>query len=80
MFAQSAKKMDFYSCCSYFVLLSICEITLVKTQDEEQIEYYTNLVEDGIKDALNYELPISADEYRPINARIKGNYLKNKIP
>lgn len=60
----------------YYIPIIFSNIVLIQTQDETEIQYYTDLVENGINDALNYELPISAEEYRPNDATIKGNHFQ----
>lgn len=39
---------------------------------EETVNYYVNLVEDGIEKALNFELPVDASMHRPTNPNIIG--------
>lgn len=33
--------------------------------EEEEIDYYTNVVNNGIQASLNFQLPTNAEEYRP---------------
>lgn len=61
----------------YFILLLLFfALNEIKCATyEEEVDYYTELVEDGIADALNYSLPTSADEYRPRHTKTNGNQL-----
>lgn len=56
-----------------FVVITILHFT--NGQSEQEIDYYVNLVNQGIADAYTYPLPTSAEEYRESNpsSRPKGN-------
>lgn len=51
----------------YLAILVICLFsqTQCATTTSDDIEYYVNLVENGINDSYAYVNPTNADQYRP---------------
>lgn len=54
-----------------YVLFSFIHVSAAWNY-EETINYYVNLVENGIENAFNFELPVDASMHRPVNSKIKG--------
>lgn len=69
-------------CC--FIFLAVLSVDLSKTSPNKRqgVEYYTQLIEEGVENALNYELPTDAGQYKPNNSVVKGkmlNWAKNEL-
>lgn len=62
----------------FYIFLTFFHIILINTDKiEDDIEFYTKLIESNIQESLKYEQPVNANEYKPNTNEVKGNRLIN---
>lgn len=47
--------------------------------NDEKVKYYTEVVEQGIQDAINFQYPTNAYSYKPTEKETHGNCINFKI-